>query len=666
MITLSIRKTLAGKYFLVLLGGLLILPLSGQNIKDNPVAIATPKGVWIFLGNEIPRNFEYQVSRKEGSGNYKPAGVVRFNGDLKELKAKTAKFSGTFGDLDMPGEKEISRIRDYAMKHKTTDSLVSVNLPVTHLLTGTAFFDPDAMPGTVYQYQVKKSKPQSTEKTSNVIQLPAKPDLLKPVFKSKAEFEDHIVLQWFVPQQKSLAAFALYRRVFGTGEFEKVDIKKGYNSSRDTIYLFTDDTLVRNPGYYEYYLKPMDIYGNAGPSSEVISAGPLPDPALTIPRYFRARGSEVNHEIRLNWKFANNRYVRGIELFRSANFDSGFVKIAQLPPTDTTYVDAVPIANEVFFYYMRIQGPYAKTYPTAKISAMFKKAGARPLPPGEVGAVTVPGGVKIFWTDEEPYLKGFFIFRYVYEKADYEQVSGLIPAGGRLYSFIDSSSTLTGNQDYRYAIKAVNDVEQMSDISVWVAARAGKKAFVQTPLNLTVSEKENGVLLIWDDLSKSEPNLLGYKVYRKEMNQAKYSLLKSDTLARDKNYFADTALTDGKSYAYTVTGIDFYGNESAKSLTAYYNRDKYIITPPVITRAVNTPEGIMVVWGQVSGDITAYKLYRGTEENNTMPIATVKPETDQYLDTSAATGQLYVYRVSVISGNNQESNKSAAVSLRRR
>ena len=526
--------------------------------------------------------------------------VIKYNGDLKELKSRAAQYNDAFSDLDKLGEKDIARIREYALKHKIVDSLFMENLPVTNLVMGTAFFDPDVTEGVAYQYQVKRSPESKTvtgEPISNTVQLPAKTDILKPVFKFKQELADEIYLQWYVPEQRKLSTFALYRRVFGLGDYEKISAKKGYNVLRDTLFIVAVDSTVKNPGYYEYYLKPMDIYGNPGPASDVISAGPMTDATLTVPRYLRARGSEKNHEVNLTWKFGNSRYIRGIELYRSSNFDSGYVKIAQLPPADTSYVDAVPVANEVYFYYMQIQGPFEKTYPSAKISAMFKKAGEKPAPPSETGAETVRGGVKVYWTYTEPYVKGFYVFRYVYEKAGYEQVSGLIPPGSKIYSFTDSSKSLTGNQEYRYAIKAVDDVEQLSDFSVSASATPGIKAEVVTPLNLSASRKENGTLLIWDDLSKAEPNLLGYKVYRKEIQEKNFTLLPGDTLSRLKNYYTDSTAMEGKSYAYAVSALDFYGNESAKSLSAYYTREQSVITPPTIIRAVNTDEGITCCLG---------------------------------------------------------------------
>jgi hypothetical protein len=108
----------------------------------------------------------------------------------------------------------------------------------------------------------------------------------------------------------------------------------------------------------------------------------------------------------------------------------------------------------------------------------------------------------------------------------------------------------------------VNDVEQLSDFSVSASATPGIKAEVVTPLNLRASRKENGILLIWDDLSKAEPNLLGYKIYRKEINEKNFTLLPGDTLTRSKNYYSDSTALRGR--AYMVSAIDFYVMKAQK------------------------------------------------------------------------------------------------------
>jgi hypothetical protein len=59
-------------------------------------------------------------------------------------------------------------------------------------------------------------------------------------------------VRWYVPGGSGLNSFLVYRRVFGKGEYQRLDIERGFNVSQDTVYLIAADTAVQNPALYEY------------------------------------------------------------------------------------------------------------------------------------------------------------------------------------------------------------------------------------------------------------------------------------------------------------------------------------------------------------------------------------------------------------------------------
>ncbi|MBN2612962.1 MAG: hypothetical protein JXB00_15510 [Bacteroidales bacterium] len=650
----------------ILLLNIIITSLSAQ--VNQSTAVSTVKGAWIFLGNEIPKEFEYHIFKKQRDGNFTLIGKTSYLQNVSDMKTKIAEYNLLFNNLDKPDDRDFAKIRNYASKNNTTDSIIISNLPVMHLALGTAFFDSEVSSGNTYQYRVVKMKDRDTkvwERNSNILQYPVKVNILQPVFKDKQESGSQIVLRWYVKEQMSLNSFNLFRRVFGKGEFLKIPAVKGFNTSHDSVYLVAVDTTIQNPAYYEYYIEPVDIYGNPGPKSEAVSAGTIGDAYVPTPEYFRARGSEKGHQVELSWKFKDKKYLRSIEVFRSPRYDNGYIKVAQLTPEDTLFIDVVPVANENFWYYLKISGPMSQSMPSAKVSGMYRGAKEKPLPPDETGAESIKGGVKIYWKYHQPHAKGFYVYRYVYEKAEYMQISGLIPAGADLYSYIDSFKLLPGNDIYRYAIRAVNDVDQLSDYSPSASASPGIKANISAPVNLRINPVEKGFMVIWDDLRNIEPVLLGYKIYRKT-NSEKFTLLPNDTLRSDKNYFGDTTLLPGNNYSYAVSAIDFYGNESAKSNPVSYKIENEFIIPPEIYKAVNTTDGIMITWGQITSEnVASVKLYRSQPGKNPQVIATIEKETDQYLDKSVAKGQLYIYQISLTSKDKQESEKSRGITIRR-
>jgi fibronectin type 3 domain-containing protein len=242
----------------------------------------------------------------------------------------------------------------------------------------------------------------------------------------------------------------------------------------------------------------------------------------------------------------------------------------------------------------------------------------------------------------------------------------LIPAGEEIYSFADTARYLQGNEVYRYAVRTVNDVDQLSDYSVTASASPGKKATVGSPMNLRITGRDKGILLIWDDMRPTEPVLLGYKVFRKEDPDGRYELLPGDTLKNELNFYYDTTLVAGKSYRYAVTAIDFYGNESPQSVSVSFVPEVSTVIAPEILRAVNTKEGILVSWGQVTDEkAVSVKVYRSRPGMNPLPVITLQKTTDEYLDKSVSEGELYTYEISVINEDDRESLRSSGVTVRR-
>lgn len=638
--------------------------------EGQPTAAGTEQGIWIYLGNEIPHGFQYQILKKTGQGRFNVIGTTTYPRDATSMMAIIDENYPFFPAMEKPGDAEVSYLRGYAATMKTADSIYIPNFPLMHLALGTAFFDRDVENGQSYQYMVRKIRggdQRADESVSNTVNYPESVDLLQPKFSEKHETSFQITLRWFVTEQRGLNFFQVYRRVFGLGDFEPVIATKGFSTSGDTIWMIVADSLITVPAIYEYYIVPMDIYGNRGPVSEVAVAGTTGGSLSLVPEYFNARGGESNHEVILSWKLSGNRYMRGIEVYRSFSYDDGYISVALLSAADSLYTDIIPVANENFYYYLLVKGPGETTYSTARVSAMFRNAGEKPLPPEEIDAETVPGGVKIYWSYYEPHARGFFVYRYVYETAEYMQISGLIPAGeGGIYSFIDSADYLLGNDIYRYAVRTVNDVELISDFSESASASPGIYAEVGSPVNPRITRISSGLMLLWDDLRDSESVLLGYKVYRRSNPDETWHLLPGDTLRADRNYYTDTLLTAGASYSYAVSAIDFYGNESAKSIPVTFITETVRFMSPSITGVVSTPEGIMLSWGQITdAEVTRVRIYRSQPGGESAVIATVERAAEQYLDRSAAEGELYIYEISLVTSDNREYEKSRGVSIRR-
>lgn len=84
------------------------------------------------------------------------------------------------------------------------------------------------------------------------------------------------------------------------------------------------------------------------------------------------------------------------------------------------------------------------------------------------------------------------------------------------------------------------------------------------PQGLTIISGQGFVALSWEPAK--EPDLAGYRVWRREAGQTKWGLVKE--LSPAESSFTDSAVEKNKRYVYAITAFDRAGNESKKSAEA--------------------------------------------------------------------------------------------------
>lgn len=77
----------------------------------------------------------------------------------------------------------------------------------------------------------------------------------------------------------------------------------------------------------------------------------MEDQFLPYPRSFAARSSK--EQITLTWKPTKNAHVAGYNLYRSANPETGFIRLNPAPVTDSLYIDQSIGKGEEYYYFLR-------------------------------------------------------------------------------------------------------------------------------------------------------------------------------------------------------------------------------------------------------------------------------------------------------------------------
>jgi hypothetical protein len=84
------------------------------------------------------------------------------------------------------------------------------------------------------------------------------------------------------------------------------------------------------------------------------------------------------------------------------------------------------------------------------------------------------------------------------------------------------------------------------------------------PVGLAVVSGQDFIALSWEP--NKEPDLAGYKIWRKESGRSDFVLIQS--LPATETAYSDSLVEKNKRYDYAISALDEAGNESGRSKTA--------------------------------------------------------------------------------------------------
>lgn len=170
------------------------------------------------------------------------------------------------------------------------------------------------------------------------------------------------------------------------------------------------------------------------------------------------------------------------------------------------------------------------------------------------------------------------------------------------------------------------------------------------------AQVDTGIQLTWTD--NLEADVDHYNVFRSE-TQGQAGTQIGSTAA---NSFTDVNVSPAKTYYYTLTAVDYAGNESVTSGEFMITTTAAKPAAPAGLTAVNNDTGIELTWSPVT-DAVSYNVYRSTTAGTPGSMINTEPvTTTTYGDYEAATGVAYYYTVTAVNANGLESDKSAEVS----
>ncbi len=313
---------------------------------------------------------------------------------------------------------------------------------------------------------------------------------------------------------------------------------------------------------------------------------------------------------------SRSKSVAGFNIYKSKNKYMNFVLLARIDADNTGYYkyEDFDLKNDVIYYYkikiVDSDGGENDFLPQFQACARDVDKPARP---GKPEIENGDGFVKISW---KPYEKDDFyeyqILRATVIGSEYEIASRIRQRG--ICQFIDSE--IINGKSYSYILRIIDKSGNMSRDSIEAIGRPVDRSAPKTPENLTAKPGNNSVVLEWQ--RSEDADCEAYKIYSCEgapsiSNKMKFLVR---TKANDSlvNNYRVSGLKNGKVYYFSVSAVDFSGNESA--LAFEIKAVPVDFTPPdkpsyIKVSAMNGANKIE--WASVpdrDSDLSGYRIYR--------------------------------------------------------
>lgn len=637
---------------------------SQSQVKSEPDVAVVTSGILIYCGNTVPNNGYYVIQRKLKSENrYEEIAKTSAPKSKQQLIQRGVEANKHFQHLKPLQEQDYNRIYEYLQSNTKDSTLYRIeNLPMTLIAAGTGFLDLAVEKGKTYHYKISyyENDRQLSEISIKPITNTLKTNLPIPKAYSAETLNNEVHITWLINEIKEMVFFNVYRSYFGTDDFKKISVEHRYSSSNKKIHAIAIDTTTEKSSFYKYYIKPVDLRGNEGKRSEIISAGKLKTETLIPITNFKAEELK-NHAVKLSWKLDKQMINNNIQVWRSPNYDTDFVQITNLPPNTESFVDKIPEASENYYYYLVVDGSGGQKFTSATIAAMVK-TNSTPLPAVfNISAIATNKGSEISWEYDEPFTNGFYVYRSDVKTSSFYQVSNLIKTDKTYrYSYIDTTVISSYIKGYQYFVRPENDGYLLGKASDTVTILSGKKQLPPSPLKVTATLRDSNVEVVWKDMRIASNSILGYKVYRSKNNQP-FKFIQNDTLKASKNYYHDKDITTGQTYTYRITTIDISGQESAFSITTQLSisANNKIAAPPDKPVVFKNSEGIHISWGRIASNLVKeVKVYRGKLNSKHKLIHTSSTQKEHFFDKKLSKGNIYYYQISLVNTSGIETEKS--------
>ena len=395
---------------------------------------------------------------------------------------------------------------------------------------------------------------------------------------------------------------------------------------KDTTEFGQDHTVItdENNTYFwnQYPVSATDFDPNA----------PLPPAAPTVTMTYSDSGKP-----KLTWNAVSG--ATSYRVFRSESRGTGYSLLGTT--TATSYVNTGAAVGKTYYYRVKAVNSVGTSGYSNIVSGKAKTAA--PAAPSVTAGNSSTGKPKLTWNAVSGAVK-YEVYRSTRQNSGYSLLGTTTST-----SYVNTGAS-TGTT-YYYRVKAVNRNGMASGYSNIVSGKA--KAAAPAAPSVTAGNSSTGKpRLTW----KAVSGAVSYRIYRSESRGTGYSLLGTT----NSTSYVNTGAAAGKTYYYRVKAVNRDGMASGYSNIVSGKAKAAAPAAPSVTAGNSSTGKPRLTWKAVSGAVS-YRIYRSESRGTGYSLLGTTNSTS-YVNTGAAAGKTYYYRVKAVNRDGMASAYSNIVS----
>lgn len=632
--------------------------------------VAAQHATYVYWGPAV-NAYPLILDRQTGNGAFEKIATISPQTDQAKVAAVMSSSPDPFSlhmrlNSDFAKKAEQDRAADERL------SLVSVGYAQVR---GYGYLDRNVEPGVTYHYRLSTSS-GGRERLIGEVEVTARKSAIAPPtdLKARNTKDDLPLIEW---SGQPLTSFQLSRADKREGPFTNLTLLPMVAIRGQSKLQFLDHSAVRDGRTYYYRVQPLDLLGEPGVESEIVSLTTLNRTPPRSPSGLRATVAPA--AVQLSWQRNPETDLAGYRLYRTQlEKDKDLQKKLiesrgelltkkNLAPDTTQYEDSKAEPGEVYSYRISAFDKAGNESLLSPPVLASPKSRIPPEPPTGLAGQALPDGrVLLTWNpSREKQVSAYHIYRGVGQQGNMVFSTEVVAPTGAEKPRFEDHLNVRSQADYRYAVSAVDSTDNESQLSNAISIKLSEvipfKPIQRAPAVPVITALTSGDRFIevsWSAVT--DKDVAGFNVYRSQKPGPPVRL-NNKLLSVDVFQFRDSNVVPGARYEYSVSAVDRGGKESGRSESKSSVTFAKVETPPPSGLHFQTTKSNRYLSWQKAPNVARFIVYFSQDPQGPPRQIAVVTENTFLLPREAPAGW---YTVQAVSEEGTVSPKSAPVKLK--